>query len=62
MKWFTCIVYVENHVTRVQYFHTRAETVEQAEANALKWFRDGEAEDIEVDVPHIFEGKLEPVN
>jgi len=61
MKWYTCIIHIEKHVSPVQVFHTRAETPTEAVIRAHRWILDGEqtwtAEDI--DVPWLFEGRLD---
>ncbi len=65
MNWFTCIMHVPRHISPVQYFHTRAEHGEQAKANAVKFFLDGDGsqfEEKDVDVPFVFEGRHEPVD
>lgn len=63
MKWFTCIIEVPSHVQSVQYFHTRAETCEEAEENAYRWTLDG-GPDLKreaMDVPFVFEGRIWPL-
>jgi hypothetical protein len=66
IKWFTCIIEVPNHVQSVQYFHTRADSAAEAEANAMRWTLDGDAsledpqERAAVDVPFVFEGRIFP--
>lgn len=68
MKWYTCIIRVPGHINDVQYFHTRAEDCKIAEAHALNWIFDGDpnyakpSQRDKVDVPLIFEGRLDPVN
>lgn len=67
MNWYTCIIENQNHVTPVQYFHTRAESPAKAEENAFAWEFSGEpkAADPEwrdrVDVPFVFAGRIEPL-
>lgn len=64
MKWYTCILNVKNHVTPIQWFHTRAENPDEAAKHAAKWMSDGGTFGLtlnEFDVSLVFEGKLEPV-
>ena len=60
-EWYTCIVFVGiGHINPVQYFHTRAENVAGAKANAEAWFKDEQWVDKDMfDVPFVFKGKLE---
>jgi hypothetical protein len=64
MNWYTCIIHVEDHVSPVQWFHTRAANPGEAELNARRWFLSGEGEmwtPDDIDVPLVFAGKLDPV-
>jgi hypothetical protein len=64
MKWYTCVIHIEHHISPVQWFHTRAENTADAERNALAWINDGDPDwdSEQVDIPLIFEGRINPVN
>jgi hypothetical protein len=59
MKWYTCIVYCPNHISRVQYVSTRANSPERACLFAQKWFREP-THFKQPEVVYIFAGRLEP--
>jgi hypothetical protein len=63
MTWYTCIVHVPLHVSPVSWFHTRAASPDEARQNAARWFLNGEESQWgpdDVDVPLVFEGRLQP--
>jgi hypothetical protein len=57
VNWYTCIIHFPNHINPVQYFHTRAETRDDAERHALEWATEPAFPDVSVE--HVFNGKLE---
>lgn len=62
MKWYTCIIHMPRHVSPLQLFHTRAENATDAVVYATRWMLDGQWTPEDIDVPLVFEGRLEPAS